>query len=142
MNKTDLIVSVAEKTGLSKANAKKAVDAVVESISDALIANEKVILVGFGTFSLKEHCERTAINPATKAKITVPAKKSVKFKVGRELADAVVERTEDGGEQDGAEGEHGRDESGYLRLHVVFGNHQLGGELQEWENACIKYQAE
>lgn len=89
MNKTDLIVSVAEKTGLSKANAKKAVDAVVESISDALIHNEKVILVGFGTFSLKEHCERTAINPATKAKITVPAKKSVKFKVGRELADAV-----------------------------------------------------
>ena len=89
MNKTDLIVSVAEKTGLSNADAKKAVDAVVESISGALVANEKVILVGFGTFSIKEHGERTAINPATKEKINVPAKKTVKFKVGRELADAV-----------------------------------------------------
>ena len=85
MNKTELINAMAEKAGLSKVDAKKALDAFVES----LVKGDKVALIGFGTFGVTEKAARTGINPATKQKITIAAKKVVKFKAGAELADKV-----------------------------------------------------
>ena len=85
MNKAELIKAIAEKAGLSKADAKNALDATIEVISEAMVQNDKVALIGFGTFSVSEKAERTGINPATKEKITIPAKKVVKFKAGAEL---------------------------------------------------------
>lgn len=85
MNKAELINAIAEKAGLTKADAKNALDATIEVISEAMVQNDKVALIGFGTFSVSEKAERTGINPATKEKITIPAKKVVKFKVGAEL---------------------------------------------------------
>ena len=85
MNKAELINAIAEKAGLSKADAKNALDATIEVISEAMVQNDKVALIGFGTFSVSEKAERTGINPATKEKITIPAKKVVKFKSGAEL---------------------------------------------------------
>ncbi len=89
MNKSELISSVAAKAGLSKADAKKAVDAFCETVSDVLKAGDKLALVGFGTFSVAERGERQGINPATKQTITIPAKKSAKFKAGAELSEAL-----------------------------------------------------
>ena len=83
MNKTELIEKIAEGSGLSKAACKKAVDAAIDAVRDALVAGDKVALVGFGTFSV------AGINPATKEKIQIAAKKQVKFKAGSELADAL-----------------------------------------------------
>lgn len=85
MNKTDLINEIAAKAGLSKVDAKKALDACLESISQALANNDKVTLIGFGTFSVTEKSARTGINPQTKQKIEIPARKAVKFKPGAEL---------------------------------------------------------
>ena len=85
MNKAELINAIAEKAGLSKADAKNALDATIEEIPEAMVQNDKVALIGFGTFSVSEKAERTGINPATKEKITIPAKKVVKFKAGAEL---------------------------------------------------------
>ncbi len=85
MNKAELINAIAEKAGLSKADAKNALDATIEVISEAMVQNDKVALIGFGTFSVSEKAERTGINPATKEKITIPVKKVVKFKAGAEL---------------------------------------------------------
>ena len=85
MNKAELINAIAEKAGLSKADAKNALDATIEVISEAMVQNDKVALIGFGTFSVSEKAERTGINPATKEKITIPAKKVVKFKAGAGL---------------------------------------------------------
>jgi DNA-binding protein HU-beta len=89
MNKSELVAAVAAKAGLSKVDAKKAVDAVVASVTEALKAGDKVALVGFGTFSVAERAARQGINPATKAKITIPAKKTAKFKAGAELNAAI-----------------------------------------------------
>lgn len=89
MNKADLINAIAGKSGLSKADSKKALDAVVDSISEALVAGDKVSLVGFGTFSVSERAARQGINPATKQAIKINAKKVAKFKAGAELAGAV-----------------------------------------------------
>ena len=80
MNKTDLINEVAAKAGLSKVDAKKAVDAVFESIEQALANEDKVQLIGFGTFAVQEKPAREGINPRTKEKIQIEAKKVVKFK--------------------------------------------------------------
>ena len=85
MNKTDLIAAVAEKAGLAKTDAKKALEAFVSTVSEG----EKIALIGFGTFSVSEKSARTGINPATKQTITIPAKKVVKFKAGAELAEKV-----------------------------------------------------
>ena len=90
MNKAELISAVAEKSGLSKVDSKKAIDAVVASITEALKQGDKVALVGFGTFMVSERGERTGINPATKETITIAAKKIAKFKPGAELAEAVL----------------------------------------------------
>lgn len=89
MNKAELINAIAEEAGLSKADAKKALDATVKAVSDALIAGDKVSLVGFGTFSVAERTARQGINPKTKQAITIEAKKVAKFKAGAELAAAV-----------------------------------------------------
>lgn len=89
MNKTELIAKVAEIAGLSKVDAKKAVDAAVDAVKDALKKGEKVQLPGVLTLSVEERAARKGINPATKQTITIPAKKVVKVKVGSELAAAV-----------------------------------------------------
>lgn len=89
MNKTDLINAMAAEAGISKADAKKALDAFVSSVSTSLEKGDKVVLVGFGTFSVTEKNERKGINPATKQQITIPAKKVVKFKPGADLADKI-----------------------------------------------------
>lgn len=89
MTKNELVAAVAEKTGLSKVDAKKAVDATVAAVSEALAKGDKVSLVGFGTFAVVEKGERTGINPRTKETITIAARKAVKFKQGAELAEAI-----------------------------------------------------
>ena len=89
MNKADLINAIAAEAGLSKVDAKKALEAVVANISKALAAGYKVGLVGFGTFSVAARGARQGINPATKKPITIAAKKVAKFKAGAELADAI-----------------------------------------------------
>ncbi len=77
MNKTELINAVAEKANLSKAQAKAALDATLNTISEALLKEDKVALIGFGTFSVAEKPARTGINPRTKEKIEIPARKAV-----------------------------------------------------------------
>lgn len=89
MNKTELVNAVAEKAGLTKAQAKNAVDAAIESIGAALAENDKIAILGFGTFSVAEKKARTGINPRTKQKIEIAARKTVKFKAGAELAEKV-----------------------------------------------------
>ena len=89
MNKTELIDKIAAGAGLTKVDAKKALDATVAAIKDALVAADKISLVGFGTFSVSERTAREGINPATKEKIKIAAKKVAKFKPGAELADAL-----------------------------------------------------
>lgn len=89
MNKSELVGSIAEKAGLSKADAKKALDACVEAITDALKAGDKISLVGFGTFSITERPEHQGINPRTKETITIAAKKIAKFKPGADLDNAI-----------------------------------------------------
>ena len=89
MNKTELIAALAAKTELSKKDAEKALNAVVETITDALKAGEKVALVGFGTFEAKERPARVARNPRTGEEIKVEASKTPAFKAGKALKDAV-----------------------------------------------------
>ena len=89
MNKAELIDKIAAGAAITKADAKKAIDATMGAIKDALVAGEKVSLIGFGTFSVSERPAREGINPATKAKISIPAKKVVKFKAGADLAEAL-----------------------------------------------------
>lgn len=89
MNKTELIDAIAAGADLSKADAKKSLDAAVAAIKDELAKGGKVQLVGFGTFAVSERPAREGINPATKQKIQIAAKKVAKFKAGAELADAV-----------------------------------------------------
>ena len=89
MNKSELIEKIAAGANISKVDAKKALDATVAAIKDALVAGDKISLVGFGTFSVSERPAREGINPATKEKITIAAKKVAKFKAGAELADAL-----------------------------------------------------
>ena len=86
MNKTELIDAIAEKSGLSKVDSKKALEAFVESVSGELKSGGKIALIGFGTFSVSERSARKGINPRTKVEIKIPAKKVVKFKPGADLA--------------------------------------------------------
>ena len=89
MNKTELINAVAEKSGLSKVDAKKAVEAFVETVSSELKEGGKVALLGFGSFSVAEKSARKGVNPKTKQPIEIPARKSVKFKAGAELTEII-----------------------------------------------------
>ena len=89
MNKGELIDSVADSAGLSRADATKAVDAILESITNALKANSSVSLVGFGTFSVKARAARMGRNPRTGEAIQIPASNVPGFKAGKALKDAV-----------------------------------------------------
>ena len=89
MNKTELIAAVAEKTGLSKKDTEAAVNATLLTITETLKAEEKVQLVGFGSFEVKERAARTGKNPATGAEIEIPASKAPAFKPGKAFKDAI-----------------------------------------------------
>ena len=89
MNKTELIDKIEASAGITKDQAKAALNATTNALKDALIAGDKIQLVGFGTFSVNERPAREGINPATKEKIQIAAKKVAKFKAGAELADAL-----------------------------------------------------
>lgn len=89
MNKTDLIALVAEKTDGTKKEAEKSVTAVLDAITDALIAGDKIQLVGFGTFEVKDRPARKGHNPLTGEPIDIAASKAPTFKAGKALKDAV-----------------------------------------------------
>ncbi len=89
MNKTELIDKIAAGAGITKAQAKSALEATTDALKEALIAGDKIQLVGFGTFSVNERPAREGINPATKEKIQIAAKKVAKFKAGADFADAL-----------------------------------------------------
>ncbi len=89
MNKTDLVEKIAAGAGITKVDAKKALEAAVAAVKDALVAGDKVSLIGFGTFGINERPAREGVNPSSKEKITIAAKKVVKFKAGAELVDAL-----------------------------------------------------
>ncbi len=89
MNKNDLVAKVADKTGLSKSDAGKAVDGVFDAISEALKGGDEVRLVGFGTFAVAARAASEGRNPRTGDKINIPASKQPKFKPGKGLKDAV-----------------------------------------------------
>lgn len=89
MNKNELIASVAEKAEISNKDADAAVKAVTEVITEALAQGDKISLVGFGTFSVRERAARSGINPLTKEKMEIAAAKVPAFKAGSVLKDAV-----------------------------------------------------
>ncbi len=89
MNKAELINSVADKAEISKADAGRAVDAFVEVITKAMKKNDKVSLVGFGTFVVRKRAARTARNPQPRAPLHIPASKNPSVKAGTALKDAV-----------------------------------------------------
>lgn len=89
MNKVELIGAVAEQSELSKKDAEKAVNAFVAVVTKTIAAGDKVQMVGFGTFQVRERAERKGINPQTKESILIPASKAPAFKAGKALKDAV-----------------------------------------------------
>ena len=89
MNKTEVVDAVATKSELTKQDSKKNVDALFETISNALAKEEKIQLVGFGTFEIRERAERTGRNPQTGEEMIIPASKVPAFKPGKELKEAV-----------------------------------------------------
>lgn len=89
MNKNDLTGVVADKTGITKAQAADAVDAVFDAITDTLKKGDEVRLVGFGTFAVTRRKETKGRNPSTGAEITIPASNQAKFKPGKGLKDAI-----------------------------------------------------
>ena len=89
MNKSEMIAAIAEKSGLTKADAGKALDAAVETITEALAAGDTISLIGFGTFKVSERAARTGRNPKTGEPLEIPAAKLPKFTPGKALKDAV-----------------------------------------------------
>ena len=89
MNKNELVASVAEKAGLTKKDAEKAVGAIFESIQQALVEGDKVQVIGFGTFEVKERSARAGRTPRTHETIQITASKNPAFKAGKALKDAV-----------------------------------------------------
>lgn len=89
MNKTELIAAVAEKAGMSKKDADKAVNAFVEAVVEAVAAGDKVQMVGFGTFEVRNRAARIGRNPRTKQEIKIPASKLPVFKAGKSFKEAV-----------------------------------------------------
>ena len=90
MNKSELITAVAEKAASSKKDADKALNATIEAITEALKKGDKIQLVGFGTFEIRERGERKGRNPQTKQEIVIKASKLPVFKAGKALKDAVA----------------------------------------------------
>lgn len=89
MNKTELIAAVAEKASISKKDADSAVNAVIDTIVEALAAEEKVQIVGFGTFEIRSRNARQGRDPRTNSPITIPASKVPAFKAGKAFKDSV-----------------------------------------------------
>lgn len=89
MNRQDLIIKIAGEAGVTKKAANLALNAVIDGITLALEKGDKVSLVGFGTFKVNKRNARTGVNPQTKAKIQIPARKVPVFKAGKKLKDAV-----------------------------------------------------
>lgn len=89
MNKSDLVNAIAEKTGLTKADSAKSIDAFLSTVTESLQAGNSVSLIGFGTFSARERSARQGRNPQTGASIQIAASKSPAFKAGSKLRDAV-----------------------------------------------------
>jgi len=89
MNKSELIAKMAEKTEMTKKDSEKVLKAFIESVEEALAAQDKVQLVGFGTFEVKLRAERVGRNPRTKEEIKIPASKAPVFKPGKDLKDLV-----------------------------------------------------
>jgi DNA-binding protein HU-beta len=90
MNKTDLVNAISAKSGLSKKDSEKALNATVDAVTEALANKDKVQLVGFGLFEVKERAARTGRNPKTKEPISIPASRTAQFKAGKALKDAVA----------------------------------------------------
>ena len=90
MNKAELIAAVAEKTGMSKKDTEAVIAATLNTITEALAEEEKVQLVGFGSFEVKKRAERTGLNPQTLETIAIPASKAPTFKPGKALKEAVA----------------------------------------------------
>ncbi|MDA3882697.1 MAG: HU family DNA-binding protein [Bacteroidales bacterium] len=89
MNKAELIDQIASQSGLSKADSKKALDALTGAITGSLKKGDKISLVGFGSFSKSKRSARTGRNPQTGKTISIPAKNVIKFKAGKDLSDTV-----------------------------------------------------
>lgn len=89
MNKSELINAIAEESGLTKADAGKALDATVKAITAAMASGDSVAIIGFGTFAVGERAARTGRNPQTGKEMQIPAAKVPKFKPGKSLKDAV-----------------------------------------------------
>lgn len=89
VNKTELVASVAEKADMTKKDAEKAVNAIFASVEEALAKEDKVQIIGFGTFEVKAREERKGRNPQTGKEIVIPASKNPVFKAGKGLKDAV-----------------------------------------------------
>ena len=90
MNKAELIAAVAEKTGMSKKDTEVVIAATLNTITEALAEEEKVQLVGFGSFEVKKRAARTGLNPRTKQTIAIPASTAPVFKAGKALKDTVA----------------------------------------------------
>ena len=89
MNKAELVEEVADQTGLTKKVSREAVNAVISVITDSLTRQEKVTLVGFGTFQVRQRKARRGVNPQTRKTIQIPAKKVPKFRPGKGLREKV-----------------------------------------------------
>lgn len=89
MNKAQLITKIAEDAGMQKKDIEKVVNSFVNVVTDTLKSGEKIQMVGFGTFEVRERAERKGFNPSTKAEITIPASKAPVFKAGKGLKDAI-----------------------------------------------------
>ncbi len=89
MNKAELVAAVAEKTALSKKDSEKAVNAALDTVTASLQSGEKVSLVGFGVFDVKEREARMGRNPKTKEEIPIPASRVPQFKAGKALKEAI-----------------------------------------------------
>ena len=90
MNKTELVAAIAEKAGLTKKDAEKALTAATEAVAEALVTGDKVQVIGFGTFEVKKREARVGRNPRTKQEIKIPASKTPVFKAGKALKDKVA----------------------------------------------------
>lgn len=89
MTKAELVVKIADKAGMTKANAERALNAFLESVEDTLVKDGKLMLTGFGTFAVESRKARKGRNPRTGQEIEIPASKVVKFRPGKLLKDAV-----------------------------------------------------
>ena len=92
MNKSELVASVAEKTGCTKKDTEAVISAALDTIVETVAKKEKALLVGFGTFEIKERAERIGRNPRTNEAIPVPASVDVKFKAGKDFKDAIAQK--------------------------------------------------